>query len=214
VRVHFGAGRAELHVRNLALDDYDKIPTALGPNFQTAFAPATVSFDVVWSGPITRRVSVANGTNGDQFAGDYVENQTTVTWSGTNLATGFRFTSDPGNFSTSAPGRAFAELGHEGNGTFAPQDSADTNAAVAEALSLPPPLRADSANPPASSASARGATALTPRPGDAGGQPLTNAVVSGSVPKVGRAARKADPDAISAVLFTEIGEHGLGALLR
>ena len=61
VQVHFGAGTAEMHVRNLALDDYGKIPTALGPQWQTAFDPAIVSFDVVWSGPITRAVSVTNG---------------------------------------------------------------------------------------------------------------------------------------------------------
>jgi hypothetical protein len=63
-------------------------------------------------------VSVTDGTNGNHYAGDYVENQATVTWSGTNLATGFTFTSNPGDFSTSVPGRAFAELGHEGNGSF------------------------------------------------------------------------------------------------
>jgi hypothetical protein len=123
VQVNFGAGRAEMRVSNLAMDDYGKIPTALGPAWQTAFDPATVSFDVVWSGPVTRRLSVTNGSNGDQFAGDYVEDQATVTWSGTNNATGFSFTANPGDFSTSAPGRAFAELGHEGNGIFFSSDS-------------------------------------------------------------------------------------------
>ncbi|HEV3078699.1 MAG TPA: hypothetical protein VGY66_02930 [Gemmataceae bacterium] len=123
VHVNFGAGRAEMQVSNLAMDDYGKIPTALGPQWQTAFDPATVSFDVVWSGPVSRRLSVTNGSNGDQFAGDYVEDQATVTWSGTNNATGFSFTANPGDFSTSAPGRAFAELGHEGNGTFFSSDS-------------------------------------------------------------------------------------------
>lgn|GEM_PF-610571 len=123
VQVNFGAGRAEMQVSNLAMDDYGKIPTALGAQWQTAFNPATVSFDVVWSGPVTRRLSVTNGSNGDQFAGDYVEDQATVTWSGTNNATGFSFTANPGDFSTSAPGRAFAELGHEGNGIFFSSDS-------------------------------------------------------------------------------------------
>ncbi|HEV3447661.1 MAG TPA: hypothetical protein VG099_23700 [Gemmataceae bacterium] len=123
VQVNFGAGRAEMQVSNLAMDDYGKIPTALGPQWQTAFDPATVSFDVVWSGPVTRRLSVTNGSNGDLFAGDYVEDQATVTWSGTNNATGFSFTANPGDFSASAPGRAFAELGHEGNGIFFSSDS-------------------------------------------------------------------------------------------
>jgi hypothetical protein len=123
VTVRFGAGRAELHVANLALSDQIRVPIALGPNWQTAGDPAVVSFDVVWSHPITRRVHVPAGTNGNQFAGDYVENQATVTWSGTNLATGFTFTANPGDSSTSVPGRFFAELGHEGNGIFFDPDS-------------------------------------------------------------------------------------------
>jgi hypothetical protein len=75
--------------------DYGKIPIALGPNFEAADQPAVVSFDVVWSGPITRSLSVTDSTHPDQFTGDYVENKATVTWSGTNLATGFSFTANP-----------------------------------------------------------------------------------------------------------------------
>jgi hypothetical protein len=157
VTVNFGAGRAEMHVDNLSLGDYTRVPIALGPNWQTAFGPAVVSFDVVWSGPITRRVSVEAGTNGNQYAGDYVENQVSVTWSGTNLATGFSFTSNLANFSTSLD--PFAELGHEGNGIFFDPDSADAqglSAALAQARAasatvpvtpgttlLAPPGRAD-----------------------------------------------------------------------
>ena len=115
VQVHFGAGTAELTVNNLALDDFGTKANALGPNWQTAFVPATVSFDVVWSGPITRRLSVSDSTDVDQFTGDYVENQASVTWSGSN-ANGFTFTANPGNFSTSFD--AFAELAHEQNGSF------------------------------------------------------------------------------------------------
>jgi hypothetical protein len=118
VTIHFGAGTAELKVSNLALYDYGNIPTALGPNFESAEAPAVVSFDAVWSGPITRRLSVTDSADVDQFTGQYEENQATVTWSGTNLATGFSFTANPGDFSTSAPGRAFAELAQEQNGAF------------------------------------------------------------------------------------------------
>ena len=119
-----------MSVSNLAMYDYGNIPTALGPNFQTAFAPAVVSFDVVWSGPITRSLSVSDGVNLDHFAGDFEENQATVTWSGTNLATGFSFIASPGNFLTSAPGRAFAELGHMQNGNFFSSDSSEDHAAV------------------------------------------------------------------------------------
>jgi hypothetical protein len=114
VQVHPGAGKAELHVANLPIEDYFNLPNALrdGPEVD-----ATVSFDVVWSSPVTRRVSITNGTNGDQFVGNFAEDQATVTWSGSN-ALGFRFHSNPGDLSTSAPGRAFAELGHVRNGLF------------------------------------------------------------------------------------------------
>jgi hypothetical protein len=128
-----GAGTAELSVTNLALDDYGKIPIALGPNFQTAFDPAVVSFDVVWGGPITRSLSVTDSTHLDQFSGQYLENQATVTWSGTNLATGFSFTANPGDLSTSAPGRGFAEIGQEQNGIFFSSDSS-TDSAVAPSM--------------------------------------------------------------------------------
>jgi hypothetical protein len=140
VQVNFGAGRAEMQVSNLAMDDYGKIPTALGSQWQTAFDPATVSFDVVWSGPVTRRLSVTNGSNGDQFAGDYVEDPATVTWSGTNNATGFSFTANPGDFSTSAPGRAFAELGHEGNGIFFSSDSSGSGGSTFRPLAKTPAI--------------------------------------------------------------------------
>jgi hypothetical protein len=134
-----------MHVRDLAMDDYFKLPNALadGPEVD-----AIASFDVVWSGPVTRRVNVPNGTNGNQFAGEFVENQATVTWSGTNEL-GFTFHSNPGDFSTSAPGRAFAELGHERNGLFdtpdspvGPEGSPNTGAAapVLAALAVRPTL--------------------------------------------------------------------------
>jgi hypothetical protein len=116
VQVHPGAGEAEMHVANLPIEDYFNLPNALrdGPEVD-----ATVSFDVVWSGPVTRRVSVTNGTNGDQFAGQFEEDQATVTWSGSNEL-GFSFTANAGDLSTSAPHRGFAEVGHEENGIFFP----------------------------------------------------------------------------------------------
>ena len=172
VQVHFGAGSAELHVTNLALVDYRNIPTALGPQWQTAFDPATVSFDVVWSGPVTRRVRVAQGTNGNQFAGHYVENQATVTWSGTNHATGFTFTSDPGNFSTSVAGRAFAELGQEGNGSFFRPDDDTGGAFLAQALATRAVPEQYLAAPPVAVTPARGGTEVALWHGNGNGQPL------------------------------------------
>src|SRR5262249_19645800 len=109
VQVNPGAGMAELHVRDLALRDYFNIPNALA---QGAFVPATVSVDVVWSGPVTRRVNVRDAAN--DFAGNFAENQATVSFSATEE--GFQFQSAPASTSTSV----FAEVGHERNGTFFP----------------------------------------------------------------------------------------------
>jgi hypothetical protein len=119
VEVQFAAGKAEMRVANLHLADYGNLANATGKDFQTAFDPAVVSFDVVWSRPITRQVNVRDGTLGNNYAGEYVENQVTVSWSGKNLATGFSFTSNPGTFATSSFDGGFAELGKERNGIFA-----------------------------------------------------------------------------------------------
>lgn len=75
--------------------------------------PSTVSFDVVWGGPVTRRVNVRDAANG--FAGEFNESQATVAFSATEA--GFKFTSAPASTSTSV----FAEVGHERNGIFFPQ---------------------------------------------------------------------------------------------
>ena len=138
VQVNPGAGKAELHVRNLPELDYYSPSgqgdlASLGPTWQEGYFASTVSLDVVWSGPVTRRVHVKDAANG--FAGQFNENQATVTWSA-NSASGFRFTSDPGNFSTSvpetpgvngvtAPLNFFAEVGKERNGVFFPSGSSD-----------------------------------------------------------------------------------------
>ena len=75
---------------------------------------------------MTRRVNVQNGTNGDQFAGLFEQNQVTVTWSGSN-ANGFSFTGNPGDLSTTTiPGFAFAEVGHMRDGIFASSDGGDS----------------------------------------------------------------------------------------
>ena len=51
--VQFAAGKAEMRVNNLAIEDYHFLANAIGPNFNNDMAddPAVVSFDVVWSGP-------------------------------------------------------------------------------------------------------------------------------------------------------------------
>ena len=128
---NLGAGTAQLHVRNLVDVDYFS-PSgfagniSLGPNWQTAGGDATVSFDVVWDSPVTRRVNVTDAAHG--FAGSFNEdynNNVTVRWSGSN-ALGFSFTSNVGNLATStalAPGNFFAQVAQERNGIFFPPDN-------------------------------------------------------------------------------------------
>jgi hypothetical protein len=137
VQVNPGSGRAEMHVRNLPELDYFSPGgtgdlASLGPNWQSGYFDSTVSIDVVWTGPVTRRVNVKDAANG--FAGLFNEDQATVTWSAKS-ASGFSFTSNPGNFSTSvpedplvngvtAPLNFFAQVGHERNGVFFPAGAA------------------------------------------------------------------------------------------
>jgi hypothetical protein len=143
VSVQYAAGKAEMRVNNLAIEDYHFLANAIGPNFDNDSAddPAVVSFDVVWSKPITRQIDVTNGTLGNNYSGNYVEDQVTVTWTGTNLATGFSFTSDPGTFATSFFDGGFAELAKEQNGIFDASDSSATNSAIARSLAQTMPAK-------------------------------------------------------------------------
>jgi hypothetical protein len=136
---------AEMHVHNLAALDYpeDFGSGSLGPNWQTAYVPATVSLDVVWTGPVTRRVTVVDAT--DQFAGTFNESQAVVTWSAQSTS-GFSFISNPGDSSTSTPGAPnisttyfFAEIGHEKNGIFFPHghDGGGNFTLVRDAVAVP-----------------------------------------------------------------------------
>jgi hypothetical protein len=153
-----------MHITDLPLLDYPRIPVALGSQWQTASVPAVLSLDVVWDGPVTQRVNVQSGTNGDPFAGEFAEEQATVTWSARNAA-GFGFTANPGTLATTTiPGFAFAEIGHDRNGIFAQEDGAGSNvpeqafapSGLPSANGTVPPLPASlasSAVPPAASPS-------------------------------------------------------------
>jgi hypothetical protein len=120
-------GTVQMHVDNLAALDYPEgfASGSLGPNWQTAYVPARVSFDIVWSRSIDRRVTVRDET--DQFGGTFAENHdATVSWSARSTS-GFRFDSLSGDLSTSTPGTPditttyfFAEVGFERNGIFFP----------------------------------------------------------------------------------------------
>jgi hypothetical protein len=156
VQVNPLTGAAHLHVHNLPELDYYAPDgqgdlASLGPTWQTGYFASTVSIDVVWSGPVTRRVNVHDAANG--FAGLFNENQATVTWSASSTS-GFSFTSNPGNFATSvpevpgvngvtAPLNFFAQVGFERNGIFFPAGNggaAPTGAVLT--LALPPPAAA------------------------------------------------------------------------
>src|SRR5262249_26314408 len=133
VQINLGSGRAEMHVHDLPELDYYSPEglgdlASLGPTWQTGYFDSTVSIDVVWRGPVTRRVNVRDAANG--LAGIFNENQATVRWSESSES-GFRFVSDVGSFATSVPEvpgvngvtvplNFFAQIGQERNGVFFP----------------------------------------------------------------------------------------------
>jgi hypothetical protein len=131
VTVHFGAGKAELSISNLNMFDFLSKKYAFGSNWNNPPYGATVSVDVVWNAPVTRRLDFQDGTNLDHFGGSYIEDQATITWSASNT-NGFTFTANPGSFSTSS--NAFAELAQEQNGSFFSPDSSTTSTVVARSL--------------------------------------------------------------------------------
>jgi len=71
--------------------------------------PATVSFDIEWSGVLERAI-VTN--ENEDFTGQYVKTGATISWSASEA--GFAFTSEPAN-----PARnIYSVVGHERNGVF------------------------------------------------------------------------------------------------
>ena len=74
--------------------------------------PGTVSFKAKWSG-VGERVNVRNDDPVfGGFAGEFIRNSAQMEWTGT--VGDFTFVSDPLATSSSA----FAEIGHERNGSF------------------------------------------------------------------------------------------------
>jgi hypothetical protein len=107
VQVDGISGKAELKVSGLAIEDYGTLGNALS---EGASVPATVSFDVTWSGPVTQRLNVTDAAH--TFAGEYAVNQAKASFSASE--SGFTFTSNAASTSTSL----FAQTGHERNGIF------------------------------------------------------------------------------------------------
>jgi hypothetical protein len=100
---HHGKGSASLEVDDLDVEDYHDVVNALtgGPS-----VTASVSFDCHW-GRSDDRVKINNAATG--FAGTFVRNTATLTWSGKTDV--FAFTADVLN-------SGFATTGHERNGVF------------------------------------------------------------------------------------------------
>jgi hypothetical protein len=111
VTVNFGAGKAQMTAADVAAPDYFSIPNALFRFLTPVSQPATCSFDISWSGPVTDRSPV---TAPDGSSGQLVMCQATMQWSA-RTASGFHFETDPTAKTTSV----FAQLGKVTNGVFA-----------------------------------------------------------------------------------------------
>jgi hypothetical protein len=115
VTVNFGAGKAQMTASDLAVYDFFDIPNALLRFENPVSVPATCSFDISWSGPVTDRSPVTAPAGS---AGELVMCQATMQWSA-HSASGFSFVSDPHGTTS-----VFAQLGRVTNGVFAADSDA------------------------------------------------------------------------------------------
>ena len=104
-----GAGDAIYKVSNLQIADFGDFNHALGGD---AGVPASVSFEVRWSG-VGQRVNIKNPDA--RFGGEYVRGSAQMEWSA--VVGHYSFQSDPLGTSSSD----FASLGTERNGVFFPR---------------------------------------------------------------------------------------------
>jgi hypothetical protein len=117
MEIHFGAGEASLRMRDVQVQDahdlLNNITNGHPPPGVPPFTPvpATVSFDIEWSG-ITDRAKVVNLMQG--FRGQFVKTGATIDWSAVTPSLDFAFQSESPN-----PDRnLYAIIGHEQNGVF------------------------------------------------------------------------------------------------
>lgn len=108
--VNVSEGKARFAVQNMHLKDFFNIPNGLFHLQNPTFTPATASFDIHWTGPVTERRSIRDESNG--FRGDFVSCSATMSWSAKTAD--FKFRSDPESTSSSV----FAVLGNESNGVY------------------------------------------------------------------------------------------------
>ena len=111
VTVDLDKAKARMRAKNLHVSDFFTIPNALFRFLDPASVPATVSFDIRWTGPVTSRSPV---TSPPGSSGQLLMNEATMKWSAQN-AQGFSFKSDPSRTTS-----AFAQLGRVRNGIFSP----------------------------------------------------------------------------------------------
>jgi hypothetical protein len=96
-------------MNDVPVNDFFNIPNALFHLQHPVSSPATCSFDIHWSGPVTNRGGVS--TKGS--TGELVLSSATMTWSARNEL-GFSFRSNPEGTTS-----FFAQLGKISNGVFA-----------------------------------------------------------------------------------------------
>jgi hypothetical protein len=115
VTIDLGAGKASFKLANVALKDFGDVVNDFkhGPS-----VPATASFDVQWSGVI-KKTKIRDEKNG--FAGKFVITGATLEYVASVPAHNFEFVSDAAKTSKNL----FAEIGHERNGVFFPNDDDD-----------------------------------------------------------------------------------------
>jgi len=109
VQVNPGAGRATYKADNLEIEDYGDFGNALGGS---PGVPATVSFEVRWSG-VGERLNIKDESA--RFGGEFVRGSAQMAWSAT--VGDYAYQSDPIETSFSD----FASLGTERNGAFFPR---------------------------------------------------------------------------------------------
>jgi len=110
VATNLGAGTAAMHLDSLAIPDYHDIFNSLGATQPPVPpTPSTVSFDVRWQGT-SKLAKLADATN--HFTGLFRNSPATITWSASQPATHFAFTSAAPSTTVSGV------IGRERNGTF------------------------------------------------------------------------------------------------
>jgi len=106
VEVQLRRGRAEMRAERVHVQDYGSFMNSI---LGVPLEPATVSFEVHWSGGSSRE-HVVNAPQ--EMEGEFIRNSATMEWSATTET--YHFRSRPASTSTSF----FAEIAREQNGEF------------------------------------------------------------------------------------------------